>query len=161
MLFIKGLNMKILITGIPCSGKTYFAKKLSKKIGIKHFEEKDFITSNNSKVSIDKVKDVDLNKFSKILNKKLPKNFILSGLLSPYCLSKYTFNFDIIFVLMPDLKILRKRLKERKYSDLKIIENLFVQEENLIIHSLAKELKTIKKPLILPLNQESIKKLIE
>ncbi len=153
--------MKILITGIPCSGKTYFAKKLSKKIGLKYFEEKEFITDKNSTISLDKVKDVDLNKFSKILNKKLPKDFILSGLLSPYCISKYDFNFDLIFVLKPSVNILKKRLKERKYSDLKIIENLFVQEENLIIHSLAKELKNIKKPLILPLNEESIKKIIE
>lgn len=153
--------MKILITGIPCSGKTYFAKKLSKKTGIKYFEEKDFITDKNSKISKDKVKDVDLNKFAKVLNKELPKDFILAGLLSPYCLSKYKFDFDLIFVLKPAINTLKKRLKDRKYSDLKITENLFVQEENLIIHAIAKELKNNKKPLILPLNEETIKKLTE
>jgi broad-specificity NMP kinase len=157
----KGILMKILVTGIPCSGKTYFSKKLSKKHKLKHFEEKDFVNSKNSKLSLDKVKDVDLGQFSKVINKKLPKNFVLSGLLSPYCLSKYDFDFDIIFVLMPETKILKERLKKRKYSDLKIIENLFVQEQNLIIESIAKELKNRKKPLILPLNDKIIKKLIE
>lgn len=153
--------MKILVTGIPCSGKTYFSKKLSKKINLTHFEEKEFVNEKNSKFSLDNVKEVNLDRFSISLNKKLPKNFILSGLLSPYCLSKYNFDFDIIFVLMPEIKLLKKRLKERKYSDLKITENLFVQEENLILDSLGKELKARKKPLILPLDDKSIKKLIE
>lgn len=47
--FFRGLfPLKVLISGPPCSGKTYFASKLSEQYGIPHITIQDIIDMGNS-----------------------------------------------------------------------------------------------------------------
>lgn len=139
--------MKILITGIPGVGKTTIAKNLSKHLKLKYFCDKQFINKNNSIKSKEyglEIKTVDLENFCKDFNKfKKGKDFIIEGLLLPYCLSGLKINFDYIFILNLNNKELIKRLKKRKYPLLKIEDNLFIQDNDLILKEIANQIKAL------------------
>lgn len=133
--------MNILFTGIPGVGKTTIAKEIAKILLYKSYTDKDFITKKNSKIVSEykhKMKDVDLKEFAKKVNTKIktPKNIILDGILFPYCLKSLKLKFDYIFVLSLPEKKLRLRYKTRKYPEAKILDNLFVQENNLIYNEI-------------------------
>jgi adenylate kinase len=121
--------MKIMITGVPGSGKSTYAKLLTKELGIKSFNDKDFVVdADEIELYGSKVKDVDIVKFEKKARKELKgkEEFILEGLLFP----ETEIEVDLILILEPNEEELEKRMKEREYSDLKIAENIYCQETN-------------------------------
>lgn len=140
--------MNILITGVPAVGKTIIAKKFA-EFGFTVFSDKDFLTESNSTdvdVSGQKLKDVDLTKFSKQVNTKLGKmkivdSVVFEGILFPYCLKELKIKFDYILILSLNETELLKRYKLRKYHDLKIYDNLFVQENDILYNTIMTDIK--------------------
>ncbi len=147
--------MNILITGIPAVGKTTIAKEFE-KFGFKVYNDKDFITKKNSAIVKEyahKLKDVDLLGFAKTVNSKFKakskaKNLVFEGIIFPYCLKQLVIKFDYIFVLSFPEKKLRLRYKTRKYPEAKVLDNLFVQENNLIYKNILASVKKNDMPVI-------------
>jgi len=133
--------MKILITGIPCAGKTTLANSLAKEINYRVYNDKDFLIKSNYEVKVEygqKLKEVDLKRFAKQVNAVLAnkENFILEGIIFPFCLKDFAFSFDVIFVLFLNEKRLKKRMKKRDYKEVKILDNLFVQETDILFNTI-------------------------
>jgi len=130
--------MKILICGIPGSGKTEISKELSKQTKYKVINDKKYCQKNNLGRFEEKeyVVDVKLlnNQFSKDI--KQLDNIIFEGHL--WCeLSKSNLKcFDKVLILTAPTKILRERLEERKYHLIKIEENIFCKENKYIENQL-------------------------
>lgn len=124
--------MKILITGAPGTGKSEISKALGKALKYKVINDKIFCKKNKLGVekTIDSSKEyvVNIKDLNQIIKLQIKENTIFDGHL--WCeLSKSNLkNFDYIFVLIAPVGVLKKRLKERKYTDLKIVENIFCQE---------------------------------
>lgn len=115
--------MKILVTGTPGSGKTTNARKLAQALKLPYVNVTTIINTNPS--LIEKIENgvrVIKPKLKKVLEKNLPKNYVIDT-----HLIEYTPKVDIIVVLRCEPFELKKRLKKRKYSDEKIRENLEVE----------------------------------
>ncbi len=117
--------MIIVISGTPGTGKTYIAKKLSKKLRYDILEVSKFIKDNKIGKYNKRLRtiDVDINKLNKEIIKiiKKNKNLIIDGHLSHYLPRKYV---DLCIIIKCDLKILEERLKKRGYNQQKIKDNL-------------------------------------
>ncbi len=120
----------ICVSGSVGSGKTTIAKKIAKLLKFEYLDVKKLIDSNKNVVcGFDKkrkTKEIDVNKLNKILIKiidnSVNEGIVIDSHLSHYLPAKYV---DVCVVCeCPDLKLFKKRLVERKYSKLKIKENL-------------------------------------
>jgi len=138
----------IIVTGSVGTGKTTLSKKLAKKLNFSYLDVNETIKEYNIAEGYDKkrkTKIVDVKKLnnalikeisiiknslnkkpiskksSKKLNKKIKDGVIIDSHLSHYLPKKYV---DLCIVTKCDLKILKKRLKRKKYSESKIRENL-------------------------------------
>jgi len=120
----------VLITGVPGVGKTTIAKELAKVLKYKYCSEKSLLEKtmyDNFLYQGSVVKDVDIKKFEAKAKKKVKHgNFVLDGILFPEINVKY----DVCIILYADEKVLRKRMKLRKYCDVKIEDNIFVQQSD-------------------------------
>ena len=110
------------------TGKTTVAKTLAKKLHFIYLDVNGLIKKNKSVVvnydELRKTKEIDVNKLNKILLtliKENKKGIVIDSHLSHYLPSKIV---DICIVCRCNLKTLKKRLEKRKYSSLKIQENL-------------------------------------
>jgi len=132
--------MKIIITGTPGTGKTVIAGKLGKKLEYKVINEKDFALKTKSGKKKGKEIEIDTKKFEKKINEFLKEkdNLVLEG----HVLCEMKINVDKIFVLRTKREILEKRLKKKKYNEVKIQDNLFCEE---IDYCSKKALKNYKK----------------
>lgn len=122
--------MKVLIvTGSVCSGKTTLSKILAEKLGFKYVDVNDIVkempTTYDKKR---KCKVVDEKKLVKKLaslvsnsRKDKEKGVVIDSHMSHYMDKKMV---DLCVVTKCDLKVMEKRLKARKYSKLKVKENL-------------------------------------
>ena len=118
--------MIIIISGTPCTGKTFVAKKLAKALNHKYIDVKRLITLNKLQESYDKKRKcyvIDTKKLNKILIEKAKcnPNLIIDSHLSHYLPEKYV---DLVIITKTNLKTLEKRLKSRGYNKEKIRENL-------------------------------------
>jgi len=131
--------MKILITGVPGTGKTTLAKELAMRLNYKYINEKEMLTQDmyvDARVYGQFVKDVDIEKFElEVL--KIEDNVVLDGLLFPETKLKY----DFAFVLHLEEKKLRQRLKKRGYADAKIEDNVFAQNHGYLTEVLGNKSK--------------------
>lgn len=117
--------MKIIITGVPGTGKTSVARELKKKLNLKLIEiaklvkEKSLTSGYDKKM---KCKVVDLKKLKNEIRKKVKglKNFIIEGHLA----CEIGISADYVFVLRCFKDELKRRLKKRGYSKDKINENI-------------------------------------
>lgn len=143
--------MKILIAGIPGVGKSEISKALGKEKKFKVINDKDYSIKNNLGYFevIDGYKEyfVGINALNKSVLKELKSkdDRIFEGHL--WCeLSKSNLKyFDKIILLIADKKLIQERLKKRKYSLLKIEENIFCQEQGYISEIFeSKKIKYIK-----------------
>lgn len=121
----------IIVTGSVGAGKTRISKELAKKLSYKYLDVNKVISKNKSVVAgydkKRKTKEIDVDKLNKILIKTIKeskKGLVIDSHLSHYLPKKYV---DLCVVCKCSLKELNKRLKKRKYSELKIKENLEVE----------------------------------
>ena len=119
----------IIVTGTPATGKTTLSKELAKKLNFYYLDVNGIIKKYNISEGYDrkrKTKIIDIKKLNKALikeinNKKIKKDIIIDSHLSHYLPKKYV---DLCVVTKCNLKILKNRLKKKKYSEDKIRENL-------------------------------------
>jgi len=118
----------IAVTGTPGTGKTTFAKSLSKETGIRIIEVNDIVEDKKLFTGLDEngskiVKLDELKKEIKGLLKKQSeeaKSIILVG----HLLADLNLDYDITAVTRSNLKVLVGRLEERGYQKEKLRENL-------------------------------------
>jgi|SRR3989344_1904668 len=117
--------MIILVTGSVATGKTSISNALSKKLKLESIDLNKLVKENKLYSGYNKKFDsyeVDTKKLNKFLIKFIKnKNLILDSHLSHYLPSKYA---DYCVVCKCDLKELKIRLMKRKYSKIKVRENL-------------------------------------
>lgn len=121
----------ICVTGVPATGKTIIAKKLTKKLNYCYVDVNKLISEHKISEGYDrkrKTKIVDVNKLNKFLineikkfKKNKAKGIIIDSHLSHHLPKKYV---DLCIVAKCDIEELSKRLKRRKYPKSKIQENL-------------------------------------
>lgn len=116
----------IIVTGTPGTGKTEIAKEVAKKLKLKYIDANDVIKKNNLREKYDKERDtyiVDENKLAKALIKVIQKekNLVIDSHMSHFIPEKYV---DLCIVTKCKIPELRKRMKKRGYSELKIKENI-------------------------------------
>ena len=116
----------IIVSGTPCTGKTYLAKKLAKLMKFKRIDVNEVISENKLKERYDKKRRswvVDEVKLAKILVEKIKKskNVIIDSHFSHYIPKKYV---DLCIITKCDLKVLEKRLKKIGYIKRKVRGNL-------------------------------------
>ena len=129
--------MKVIaVSGTPGPGKTFLAKRLAKNLDFYYLDVNDFIGKNKLYESYDKrrkTKVVDIKKLNKFLIKEIKslknntnqtKRFngvIIDSHLSHYLPKKYV---DFFIITKCAIKELSRRLKNKKYHQNKIQENL-------------------------------------
>ncbi len=115
----------IVVTGTPGTGKTNVARLISKKYNLKYVDLNKLIKNNKLYEKYDKKFKtfiVDIKKLKKFLADYVKnKDVVIDSHLSHYLDKKYV---DLCVVVKCDIKVLKKRLKKRKYSKIKIRENL-------------------------------------
>jgi len=122
---------KIIVTGTPGTGKTFVARRISKKLNYTYVDVNKIIKEKNLGERYDRKRrcyEVDVNKLNRELIKiikeeknKKTKGIVIDSHLSHYLPKRYV---DLCIVTKCDLKTLKKRLERRKYPKAKIRENL-------------------------------------
>lgn len=117
----------ICVTGSVGSGKTTLSKFISESLNFEYLDVSKFIDENSLVVdSFDKkldTKNVDVDKLNDLLVSSFDKNknYVVDSHLSHWLPKKVV---NLCIVIKCEMKVLKQRLKKRKYSELKIRENL-------------------------------------
>lgn len=119
--------MLIIVSGSVGTGKSTIAKALAKKLNAKYLDVNRLIKGKKLMGKyIGKLGtyEVDVNRLNKFLIKLIKNSrgsLVLDSHLSHYLPAKYV---DYCVICKSDLLVLKRRLKSRNYSKLKIRENL-------------------------------------
>ncbi len=117
----------IIVSGTPGTGKTRIAKLIARNSNYKYIDVNRLLKENKIYDSYDKKRKcfvVDIKKLNKLLIaliKKSRSNLILDSHLSHFLPKQYV---NLCIITKCNLKILKSRLKKRRYNKLKIKENL-------------------------------------
>ncbi|MFH1064766.1 MAG: AAA family ATPase [Candidatus Woesearchaeota archaeon] len=117
----------IIVTGTPGTGKTTVAMRLAKKLGWKYVDVNKVISKERLSEGYDRknrCRIVDEKKLGKTLvqlAKKSEENLVIDSHMSHYMPAK---SVDLCIVTRCNLKILKRRLKRRGYTENKIKDNL-------------------------------------
>ncbi|MBW2965213.1 AAA family ATPase [Candidatus Woesearchaeota archaeon] len=124
------MRKAIIVTGTPGTGKTTVAMRLAKKLGYAYVDVNKVISSQKLSEGYDrknKCKIIDVKKLSKVLvslikkHAKAGEGTVIDSHLSHYVPASAV---DLCVVTTCNLKLLKRRLKRRHYSDSKIADNL-------------------------------------
>jgi len=153
--------MIIAISGVPGTGKTEIAKILAKDLKANLIDIKKLLDKKAVKYTNDekrKTRVVDVRDLQEAVNKKLKDNKlnIIEGHLS------HLLDVDMIIILRTNPKVLRKRLKKRKWPETKIRENLEAEMiDEITVEALEKQKRTILEIDTSSKSVESAAKVIE
>jgi len=117
----------IIVTGTPCTGKTELAKKLSLLLNFKYIDVNKLIILKKLYSGYDKARNTKIVPIKPLIKEltnlisKSETSLIIDSHLSHFIPSKLV---DLCFVCKCPLKILKKRLEKRHYSQKKVRENL-------------------------------------
>lgn len=123
----------LIVTGVPGTGKTTVAKRISNKLNWHYVDVNKLISKNKLYEGFDQKRRtniINVNKLNKFLInyikkfKKLNKGYrglVIDSHLSHYLPRKYV---DFCIITKCGIKELNKRLRKRGYSKNKITENL-------------------------------------
>lgn len=114
--------MKILISGTPGTGKTSTAKLLAKKINAKYIDLNKLAERNNWFIGWDnkrEVKIMDTEKISTFLS-ETEENIVVDT----HIPSAGPPNADYVFILRIHPRMLLERLRNKGYSEEKVLENV-------------------------------------
>ncbi|MBN1923659.1 MAG: AAA family ATPase [Nanoarchaeota archaeon] len=115
--------MKVLVTGTPGTGKTTNARKIAYALKLPYYNVTTIINTHPSVIEkMEKGVRVISPKLKTVLKRVLPDDFVIDT-----HLIEYVPDYDVLVILRCEPKELKKRLKERSYSEEKIKENLEVE----------------------------------
>jgi adenylate kinase len=128
-----------LVAGTPGTGKTTLSQKIAPLLHARILEEKTLVRKKgvggwNTQT---KEYDVDIHALKKELLSQIahtPKNLIIVGHLS----CEFSLPVNHVIVTRCPRSTLEKRLRKRKYSEVKIQENLYCEEENYVLERVKK-----------------------
>lgn len=114
--------MKIVITGVPGTGKSEVAQRLANLLGLKKISLGELIDQKSAAEIEDGEKVVDIKKLQKIVEDYFigKDNYVVESHLA----CEVVIPADYIFVLRTHPDELRKRLEKRGYDKKKIEENI-------------------------------------
>ncbi len=121
------MRKAVIVTGTPGTGKTLIAKRLSKLFKLIYVDVNDLINENKLFDGFDKkfkTRLVDIKKLNKFLInliKNSNETLVIDSHLSHYLPKMYV---KLCIVTKCDLRVLKTRLKKRRYSQRKIDENM-------------------------------------
>lgn len=129
--------MIIAITGVPGTGKCSVAKELRKILNYKVFSIKNL----KVKVGYDKKRKCDIVDMKKVISLLKKKNKKLGKLIFASHLAHFlpANLVDICIILRCKPSVLKRRLKKKRYSKVKIMENLEAEALDVILQEAVKK----------------------
>lgn len=116
--------MKIMITGVPGTGKTEVALALSRILGVDYISVAELVEKNKIYDIEGGEKTVGLKKLQKVITDEFIGKFGYNYVIEGHLACEVIIPVDIIFVLRTHPDVLEKRMKKRKYPKNKIGENV-------------------------------------
>jgi adenylate kinase len=119
--------MRLLITGTPCTGKTFVAKKIAQLLKARFVDVNKLISEKKLSVKRkgEREKTVKLKALERVLKKILAKE--KNVVVESHLLCEIRLPCDKIVVLRCNPQVLEKRLKLREYPLWKIKENVLAE----------------------------------
>lgn len=145
---------RIVITGVPGTGKTTLSKKLAGEI------DEDVMHINSGFIRNKGLVDEDLSGPEVNVNLKKLRKFLLNeeGIMESHLLCEIKLPDSLVIVLRCNPEILRERLKVREYSEEKLRENL---ECEALDYCTQLSKKNYEKVYELDSSKRSVKELVE
>ncbi len=123
--------MRLVITGVPGSGKTTLAKRLAKKLGVEYIDLNAVAKKNAKLRTTKKGVEIDLKKLEKTAREitRGKRGFVLEGHLA--CEVKIP--CDLVVILRCNPLVLMKRLRRRSYAGWKVIDNALAEAQDYFV----------------------------
>lgn len=123
--------MKLVITGVPGSGKTSLAKALARKLRCEYIDLNAIAKKHAVLKKSGKEFEINLSKLQRFLARFLEgkKSFVLEGHLA--CEIKIP--CDVVVIMRCNPLVLMKRLEKRKYRKEKVVDNALAEAQDYFV----------------------------